>query len=130
MPNETQQHYLPEIDIDFLREKGFDFEELQAGGEVQLIIRNFQLPEAYTPRTCDLMLKIPAGFPNANPDMFWTSPTIRLVSGAFPKSAEVMQVCNGRTWQRWSRHCASWRPGVDNLRSKLRSVIAELESGR
>jgi hypothetical protein len=130
MPNDVEQHYLPEIDIDFLREKGFDFEELQAGGQVQLIIRNFQLPAAYTPRTCDLMLKIPAGFPNANPDMFWTCPTIHLVNGTLPKSAEVMEVCNGRTWQRWSRHSASWRPGIDSLRSKLRSVIAELESGR
>ena len=67
MPNDIQQHYLPEIDIEFLRGKGFDFEECKVGGEVHLIIHNFQLPPAYLPRICDLLLKLPAGFPNANP---------------------------------------------------------------
>jgi hypothetical protein len=129
MPNDIQ-HYLPEIDIEFLRDKGFDFEEYQVVGEVHLIIHNFQLPPAYRPGTCDLLLKLPAGFPNANPDMFWTSPTVQLLNGNCPMSANVMEVCNGRTWQRWSRHSASWRPGVDSLRSKLRSVQVELELGR
>ena|ERR1700737_3919482 len=129
MPNDTR-HYLPELDIEFLREKGFGFEEQQVGGEVHLIIRNFPLPPAYVPRTCDLLLKLPAGFPNANPDMFWTSPIVHLATGADPMSASVLEVCNGSTWQRWSRHCTSWRPGIDGLRSKLRSVQAELELGR
>jgi hypothetical protein len=130
MPNEVEQHYLPEVDIEFLRDKEFDFEECKVGGEIQLIIHNFQLPCAYVPRTCDLLLRLPAGFPNANPDMFWTSPTVQLLNGGCPMSANVTEVCNGRPWQRWSRHSASWRPGIDNLRSKLRSVQAELELGR
>jgi hypothetical protein len=74
------QHLLPDVDVEFLVEKGFEFEEHQASGEVQLIIRSFPLPAAYLPRACDLLLKLPAGFPNANPDMFWTSPTIKLAN--------------------------------------------------
>jgi hypothetical protein len=129
MANEIQ-HYLPEAEIEFLRDRGIDFEEYRVGAEVHLILNNFQLPTAYVPQSCDLLLKLPAGFPNANPDMFWTSPTVRLTNGTFPVSANVIEVCNGRTWQRWSRHSTSWRPGVDSLRSKLRSVRAELELGR
>ena len=123
-------HWLPEVDADFLCEKGFQFEEHQVGGEVRLVIHNFPLPLAYVPRTCDLLLKLPAGYPNANPDMFWTSPAVRLADGRTPMSAEVMEFCDGRDWQRWSRHSGSWRPGVDNLRSKLRAVQSELEQGR
>jgi hypothetical protein len=123
-------HLLPEADIAFLHAKGFQFDQVQVGGEVHLVIYNFTLPSAYTPPTCDLLLKLPAGYPMANPDMFWTSPTVRLVNGATPRSAEVMELCDGRQWQRWSRHSATWRPGVDNLRSKLRAVQSELEQGR
>jgi len=124
------QHILPEVDVEFLSNKGYDFEEYQTGGEVHLIIHNFPLPPHYVPRTCDLLLKLPAGFPNANPDMFWTSPIVRLANGESPVAANVTEVYNGRAWQRWSRHSTSWRAGIDNLRSKIRSVKTELDQGR
>ena len=123
-------HVLPEIDIEFLLGKGFQFEERQASGEVYLIIHDYPLPPSYTPQRCDLLLKLPAGYPNTNPDMFWTSPAVKLTTGAAPIAAQVMEVHNGRTWQRWSRHTTSWRAGVDSLRTKLRAVQIELEKGR
>ncbi len=100
---------LPEIDAEFLEEKGFDYEIVQATGEVRVIIHGYSFPGQYTPRSSNLMLRLPAGYPNANPDMFWTNPDVKLTNGAYDNS---------------------WRGGVDNLRTKLASVRRELEKGR
>ena len=75
---------LPELDLEFLNEKGFDCEVTQVGAEVRVVINGFPFPHQYTPRTARLMLRLPAGFPNANPDMFWriiTTPVLETGSG-------------------------------------------------
>lgn len=123
-------HRLPEADLAFLAERGYEYEVQCSGGETYLVIRSIALPPSYVPSTCDLLLKLPAGYPNANPDMFWTTPGVRLATGAAPAAAEVTEVYNGCNWQRWSRHTNSWRPGIDNLQTKLRAVKTELEKGR
>ena len=120
---------LPEIDAEFLQEKGFENEIIQVGGEVRVVLHDFSLPEQYTPRSANLMLRLPSGYPNANPDMFWTNPVVKLTTGSYPLNAEYLDpTADG--WQRWSRHDQSWRGGVDNLRTKLASVRRELQKGR
>jgi hypothetical protein len=123
-------HILPSSEIQYLDDKGFEYEERQSGGEILLIIRNYQLPAFYIPCRCSLMIKLPAGYPNANPDMFWTNPIIRLTNGSAPIASEVQESYNGESWQRWSRHMNSWRAGIDNIQTKLRAVKTELEKGR
>lgn len=120
---------LPELDVEFLNEKDFDCEVTQVGGEVRVIINNFPFPAQYSPRTAKLMLRLPSGYPNANPDMFWTSPDVKLLNGNLPLNANYYDPSAGN-WQRWSRHDNSWRPGTDDLRTKISSVRKELESGR
>ena len=120
---------LPELDLEFLNEKGFDCKVTQVGAEVRVVISGFPFPHQYTPRTARLMLRLPAGFPNANPDMFWTNPDVRLTNGNFPLNANYYDPSAGG-WQRWSRHDNSWRPGTDDLRTKIASVRRELEAGR
>jgi len=120
---------LPEIDVEFLEEKGFDCEVVQAAGEVRVIFHDFPFPAQYTPRQASLMVRLPAGYPNANPDMFWTKPDVKLTNGAFPQNADYHDP-SAEGWQRWSRHDNSWRAGIDNLRTKMASVRRELEKGR
>lgn len=129
MPIEGTPALLPEPDIQFLEEKEFDYEIVQANGEVRVTIRDFPFPEQYRPRRANLMLRLPAGYPNANPDMFWTNPEVRLANGKFPLNAGWHDP-SASNWQRWSRHSKSWRPGTDNLRTKIASVRRELEAGR
>jgi hypothetical protein len=129
MPVTGDVALLPEIDAEFLEEKGFDYEIVQAPGEVRVIIHGYSFPGQYTPRSSNLMLRPPAGYPNANPDMFWTNPDVKLTNGAYPLNADYHDSSAGG-WQRWSRHDNSWRGGVDNLRTKLASVRRELEKGR
>lgn len=120
---------LPELDVEFLNEKNFDCGVHQVGGEVQVVINDFAFPAQYAPRTARLMLRLPAGYPNANPDMFWTNPDVRLANGCYPLNADYHDSGAGG-WQRWSRHDFTWRGGTDDLRSKVASVRRELERGR
>jgi hypothetical protein len=129
MSGSGQPQLLPESDREFLDSKAYTY-EVQRAGDIYVLIRDFVLPEAYAPRTCTLMLKLPAGYPNANPDMFWTAPNIRLLGGAFPVATEVVETHMGQSWQRWSRHTNGWRAGVDNIQTKLRAVVSELAKGR
>ncbi len=118
---------LPQLDLDFLDEKGWRYEIAPHRGEVRIYIREFLLPDAYSPRVTDLLIRLPLGYPQTNPDMFWTKPDVRLVSGAFPNRADYHDP-TADNWQRWSRH-GNWRPGIDDLRSKLASVMRELGAG-
>jgi hypothetical protein len=130
MSGNGQTHLLPESDREFLDEKGYAYDVQQGGGDVYVLIMEFNLPEAYSPRCCTLLLKLPAGYPNANPDMFWTAPTIQLACGGAPVAAQVVEILMGQAWQRWSRHTSSWRPGIDNIQTKLRAVVSELAKRR
>src|SRR5436853_2374502 len=123
-------HLLPEDDIQHLTSKQLKYELRQNSGEIFVFIHEYCLPSCYTPACCTLLIRLLPGYPNTNPDMFWTTPGIRLASGAAPAAAEVVEVYEGVQWQRWSRHSPQWRPGVDNLQTKLRSVRTELEHGR
>jgi hypothetical protein len=120
---------LPEIDAEFLKEKDFDCQIVQAPGEVRVIFRGFCFPAQYMPRQANLMVRLPAGYPNGNPDMFWTQPDVKLTNGGFPQNADYHD-SSAEGWQRWSRHDNGWRAGIDNLRTKIASVRRELDKGR
>ena len=122
---------IPEIDRDYLTAKQYKYDIAVVDGWVNLIIHEYLLPAAYTPRVVDLLIRLPPGYPNSHPDMFWTSPDVRLVSGNnWPMRADVPEQYAGRSWQRWSRHFSGeWRPGIDNLRTYLASIRRELEKG-
>jgi len=118
---------LPKADLDFLNEKGWQYVIAPHPGEVRVYIRNFPLPVAYSQRTTDLLIRLPFGYPQSNPDMFWTKPDVRLLTGAYPTRADYHDP-SADNWQRWSRH-GNWRPGTDSLRTKMASVQRELEAG-
>lgn len=114
----------------YLRSKGFQFEVIPDQGQICLVIKAYRLPAGYDPELTDLLLRLPPGFPDAQPDMFWCDPPVRLVStGAYPQAADSMEPYLGRTWQRFSRHLGAgvWKPGVDGLGSYLTLIRSELE---
>jgi hypothetical protein len=123
---------LPESDREFLDEKGWRCSVENVGGFIHVIIHDFELPSAYTPVRCDLLVRLPAGYPNANPDMFWTKPDVQLIGGNWPMNANVWEEFSGSRWQRWSRHFPDgrWRAGIDGLDTFLASIRRELAAGR
>jgi hypothetical protein len=121
---------LLESDEDYLVRKRYSFDVAAQGAELHVIIHDFPLPDTYSVTSVDLLVRLPAGYPNANPDMFWTDPRVTLTNGQLPKAAQVNENHGGRTWQRWSRHWATtWRPGIDGLGTFLIAVRNELSKG-
>lgn len=122
---------LPDIDEDYLKSKQYDYEVAKIRDSVHVIIHDFEMPGAYSPGKTDLLLILPAGYPNSCPDMFWTYPDVKLTNGAWPKAADVHQTYGNRSWQRWSRHFngGAWRPGIDNIRTFLAAIGRELNKG-
>lgn len=118
---------IPEDDIAFLDEKGFAYDLAEVPGEVLLTLHDFPFPK-YAPSAAEMLIRIPAGYPQAALDMFFAIPDVKLPSGAFPQSCAQHAVIGGKTWQQWSRH-TTWRAGVDSLRSFLSAVIREIDKG-
>jgi hypothetical protein len=122
---------LLEEDEEFLNTKGYRYEATAENSVLNLVIKDFVLPMTYSPNTVDLLIRIPPGYTQGNPDMFWTDPYVRKADGAEPQCASVKETYLGRTWQRWSRHwSAPWRPGTDGLQTFLAATINEFEKGR
>jgi hypothetical protein len=116
-------------DRDFLVEKGFDYDVVSEAGLICVVIHAYPLPAGYTPDKTDLLLRLPPNFPDAQPDMYWCDPPVRVsASGAYPIAAELFEQHVGRQWQRFSRHlpAGAWQPGRDSLESYLALIRADL----
>jgi hypothetical protein len=121
---------LRESDEAVLREKNYNFEVVKENGFICIVLRGFHFPPAYIPREADLMIRLPSGFPSAHPDMFWTSPDVKLISGKYPLQCANHQTYLGKDWQRWSRHWNHpWRAGTDGLNTYLAAIINDIVRG-
>lgn len=121
---------LTEPDRLYLESKDWRYEVISEEQMISVVIYDYPLPVGYSPSKVDLLLRLPAGFPDAAPDMFWVDPAVTYADGAVPPATEVRELHHERTWQRWSRHLAvAWRPGIDNLQTYLRLIRTDLENG-
>src|SRR5690606_1280475 len=118
-------------DEQFLSKKRLDdYEITTEGSQTFLVIKNWQFPEAYTPRVADLMIILTPGYPMAALDMFWTSPDVKIAAtGGWPQACEHHKQYIGRNWQRWSRHFKGWRSGIDDLKTFITSIEQEINRG-
>jgi hypothetical protein len=126
---------LPRSVVEDVRLDGGDWSFEQVGRLVYAVRKGIVVPTGLAPPTVDLLLKLPAGFPTAAPDMFWVTPALQLEGGRVPRGCGSAEQYNGRCWQRWSRHIAAdWRPGIDGLGTYLayvrRCLALEAELGR
>lgn len=95
----------------------------EAGGWTFAVISDFELPAGFQPNRVELLVKLPPGFPDAAPDMFWVHPAVRTPNGGVPRSTTAERLL-GKNWQRFSWHLAAgaWKPGVSDLRDFLRCI--------
>lgn len=93
-----------------------------------LVLSDYRLPGGYQPDRVQLLIKLPPGFPDAAPDMFWVRPAVRAPHGALPRATSA-ETLLGEEWQRFSWHLApgAWQPGVSTLRDFLRCVAARFQ---
>lgn len=119
---------LPPPDAAYLADNGFAHELVDGGGLAGVVLRDFPLPAGrYDRDKADILVQLPAGYPDVCPDMFFADPWIRFPDGRNPLNADVAQPFAGRNWQRWSRHSQQWRPGIDGLRTMVARIRHALE---
>jgi hypothetical protein len=94
-----------------------------------VVLRDFALPLGFDRQKSDLLIRLNAGYPDVQPDMWWFDPPVRRADNQPIPATEVLEHYLGRSWQRWSRHLAAgqWRSGIDGLESFLALVRRELE---
>jgi hypothetical protein len=97
----------------------------QPDGWSFLVISGYENPGSFQPRVVDLLVKLPPGFPDAQPDMFWVHPAVKTASGALPKATCIERIL-GKDWQRFSWHLSAgaWKPGLSTLRDFMRCIAA------
>jgi hypothetical protein len=115
---------------EYLERRGLPYEVTQEAGMIVLVIRDWPLPAGYEPRAVELLVRLPPGFPDAAPDMYWCNPPVRFAgTDTYPPAANQFEEYLGRQWQRFSRHLppGAWQPGRDSLESYLALIRTELE---
>lgn len=119
---------LPIKDRRYLVQRNARFEEIEQPHKA-VVLRGFELPpERFNAANADLLILLPASYPDCAPDMFYALPWLRLAaSGSYPRAADVSFDFGGQSWQRWSRHNDAWRPGVDGIWTMIRRVETALE---
>lgn len=120
-------------DRDALKRLGLPFKVSWQGGFTMVQIERYPPGPGLQPGEVTILLRLPAGFPDVYPDMFWVDPPVRLASGRQIAGTGYMETHLDRSWQRWSRHVISdWRPGIDNLSTYLAYVrrCFDQEKGR
>jgi len=109
-----------------LKDEGHLIEVTEEAGEQArcfLVFRGHDIPAQIWGRdNVDLLIIVPAPYPNAKIDMFWVIPKLLLPDGAIPNGATSDESYLGKTWQRFSWHPTTWNPARDNLETYLEVV--------
>jgi hypothetical protein len=109
-------------EVEELRKEGLDIDLVERDGLVNLVLRSCAIPPSMNKDKSDILLRIPMGYPNARPDMFWTDEDLLLKDGRVPRSADSIEEIIDRRWRRFSWHPQAWNPGRDNIRTYLEFV--------
>ena len=115
-------------DAAYLEDRGLQYAVTEESGMTCVVFPKFRLPPGLDHDSADLLIRLPAGYPDLPPDMWWLDPAIRTRDGAAIVATESIETHLGRTWQRWSRHFqpGQWQSGVDGLESYMALINREL----
>jgi hypothetical protein len=101
----------------------FPTAEMQGPETGLVVVADFLLAPGWSAARTTVTFAVPPAYPAAQPDCFWTSPDLRLASGAVPMNT-APQIPPGSAQQAlwFSWHLPAWRPAVDTLMTYLRFV--------
>ena len=122
--------FLPSADAAYLKSKAIFYTEMADGANKGVILLGHALPAArFDAGKADILILLPAGYPDVPPDMFYLLPWVRLVAGnRYPNAADQPFSFGGQNWQRWSRHNTEWRAGVDGIWTMLKRIETALQA--
>jgi len=125
----TTTAMLRPVDRAYLDESNFVWDAVVEAGMVCVTIKEYPLAASLTPAVNELLVRLPSGFPDVGPDMFWLAEPVARVDGTEIPAIQVDEVHLNRSWQRWSRHIAArWRPGLDDLRSYMTYIATCIQA--
>ncbi|HEU5001549.1 MAG TPA: E2/UBC family protein [Actinomycetota bacterium] len=118
---------LPEYDLQYLTERTIPHELVTDAGMVCVVLPDWKLPAGLSVTDTTVLLRLPGGYPDVAPDMWWCWPAVKRADGGVIRGTELTETHLGRSWQRWSRHFAAgqWKSGIDGLESYLALMTAE-----
>lgn len=126
--------FLPESDREYLKEKGYEYQEIIDGSQRGILFPKWKLPAGkFNLDEVDLLVLIPSGYRDTPLDMFYSYPEILLKNEQKkPKATEANHIFQSKTYQRWSRHLPSgtWRPGIDGLHTFMQAIQKALSEAR
>lgn len=121
----TEEHIrtsgLPEADRDFLIARRIACDITVDGGMTNVLLFAWALPPGLNIDSADLLIRLPGGYPDVAPDMWWFDPPVLGRDGRSFPGTDAQETHVGRVWQRWSRHfqAGQWQSGADGLESYL-----------
>lgn len=100
---------------------------MQGNGTGVVTIPGVALPPGWNAAETDVAFVLPAGYPQAQPDCFWTSPTLRLETGG-PAQNTGQQAVPGipQDWVWFSWHPATWNANTDTMETYLNVIRRRL----
>lgn len=112
----------------FLDERGHEPQVVEEGGMTCLVFHDWPVAPGYTVDHADLLVRLPSGYPDLAPDMWWFAPGLIRADRAEIAQTQVTEQHVGRTWQRWSRHFSAgqWKSGIDSLETFLALINREV----
>jgi Prokaryotic E2 family E len=112
----------------FLELRGHAHEVHDEAGMTCVVLPSWNLPSGLDRPAATLLVRLPAGYPDVPPDMWWFDPGLRRADGRAIEATQATEAHLGRQWQRWSRHFqpGQWKSGVDGLESYLALIQREL----
>ncbi|MCX6468937.1 MAG: hypothetical protein NTW76_06440 [Corynebacteriales bacterium] len=122
---------LPAVDARFLNDSGISYRTFDDGsGMLSVELLDLPLPQGLSSESANVLFRLSANYPDAQPDMWWLIPHLTTATGGVIAATEIQETFDGRVWQRWSRHldAGAWRPGVDSLESYVRLLFNELST--
>ena len=119
---------LPAPDAAFLTERSLEYSTEMEGGVLCIVVPGWTVPSGYTVQEADILLRLPPGYPDLPPDMWWFDPAVLRSDGRKIPATQVTECYLGRNWQRWSRHLIpeQWCSGVDGLGSFFTLIHEDL----
>jgi hypothetical protein len=110
-----------EQDEAFLNSYGLPW-EIIADGSIWVLLHNFPIPAGYNVSAVSLAIRMEGGYPITALDMMYVYPALTRLDGRPIPQAQVVQVIDGKPFQRWSRHRTAanpWTPGLDSLETHI-----------
>jgi len=116
------------VQLERLKQKynGARLEE-RADGTALISVPNVPLSAGWDRKHTTVRFVLPAGYPLAQPDCFWTDAELRLANGTLPQNAAINNSHGGTEPLLWfSWHLANWDPNASDLLRYVRAIESRL----